>query len=246
MMKPITILFLISLASCHELGQETAPVCIKTLHVKDSLDIKNSDPRKVECIHKGYSNDFYLKTNFKRFSDGQPGHDSCILNVYIFEGKSDHLMDSINISSLEFQTTSFNGCDYGMTSSHGYRIYSLSIGKDTSNWADNFEDFGDIIVADLNFDKRDDFAIMNNWGQGKGGKYNFYIQNDKKEFELDSYLTDSMIYFPIEINKQKKYLLTKVEIGKCGYDYIYKKYRREKGNNIWKNVSSKRTKICDW
>jgi len=74
--------------------------------------------------------------------------------------------------------------------------------------ADN--DFGDLVVTDLNADGREDFAVKNDAGGNGGPSYNFYLQNDKGIFALDKYLTDSVGSFPKFINKENKTITTLV------------------------------------
>lgn len=74
-------------------------------------------------------------------------------------------------------------------------------------------DYGDIVVADLNFDKKEDIAIINDTGNNSGSFYTFYIQEDNKKFVLDRFLTDSVVNFPTEIKNNK--ITTTAISGNC-------------------------------
>ncbi len=76
-------------------------------------------------------------------------------------------------------------------------------------------DFGDLVVADLNFDSREDFAMIKDSGGNGGPVYNFYIQNESGEFILDKFLTEKMEFFPTRIVKSNRTLITKVHANVC-------------------------------
>jgi hypothetical protein len=101
--------------------------------------------------------------------------------------------------------------------------------------SDNF--FGDIVVADLNFDGNDDIAVVNNGGGNGGPLYNFYIQTNDKRFVLDNFLTDSVMYFPTKIIKAKKRLITYVHAGACCVGENIYQYNKTK--NTWTQTNHK-------
>ena len=67
-------------------------------------------------------------------------------------------------------------------------------------------DFGDLIVVDLNFDGKEDIAIKREEGGNGGPIFNFYIQSKNKQFILDKYLSNEMLYFPDYIDSKEKTL----------------------------------------
>ena len=93
----------------------------------------------------------------------------------------------------EFKTCQ-NVCSYST---------SINISKTV---VDNY--FGDFIVADLNFDGKDDFAFIYDSGGTGGPVYYFYLQKADGKFERNLFLCEKMGYFPHEINAEKKYLKT--------------------------------------
>ena len=92
------------------------------------------------------------------------------------------------------------------------RSYSTNV-NDTLIALDN--DYGDLIIADFNFDNKDDFAIKRNSGGNGGPEYDYFLQSSNNNFIKNSYLSDSLVFFPSEISKEKKCLMTLVHAGVC-------------------------------
>jgi hypothetical protein len=91
-------------------------------------------------------------------------------------------------------------------------------------------DFGDIVVADFNFDSREDIAIKSDNENG-GTYYRFYIQGKDKLFKLDSFLTDSMSIIPTYFNRAKMTLTT---FQRAGARYEGEQiYRLDTRKNKW-------------
>jgi hypothetical protein len=98
-------------------------------------------------------------------------------------------------------------------------------------------DFGDIIVADFNFDKKEDFAVKREEGGNGGPLYNYYIQTSPTSFKLDKFLSEKMIWFPTTFDKSKKTLTTLVPGGAVSvYETTYK---FDTLTNIWKEISQR-------
>ena len=105
------------------------------------------------------------------------------------------------------------------------------VNKDSEN-IDN--DFGDLVVADFNFDGLEDFAVKRGEGGNAGPEYNFYLQSKDSEFELNRFLSDEMMYFPFVIDPKKKRLITLVH----GNAYqMSEKIFELKGKKNWKVIS---------
>lgn len=100
---------------------------------------------------------------------------------------------------------------------------------------DNY--FGDIVIADLNFDSKDDIALMREYGGNGGPLYSYFIQTRDNKFVLDEFLTDSVIYFPSNIDKSKHRLITYVHAGACCVgEHIY---HFDKTTNEWNQISNR-------
>lgn len=100
---------------------------------------------------------------------------------------------------------------------------------------DNY--FGDIVVADLNFDGIDDIAVINEIGGNGGPLYRYYIQTSDRKFVLNNFLTDSVTFFPTKIDKVKKRLITYVHAGACCVSKNV--YQFSKASNTWKQTAHK-------
>lgn len=80
--------------------------------------------------------------------------------------------------------------------------------------------FGELIIADLNFDGLEDFATPVDHGCSNGSHQAFYIQDTNGRFILNQFLTDSVILFPQEINIKKKTFTTITNAGAYGVCFI--------------------------
>ena len=79
-------------------------------------------------------------------------------------------------------------------------------------------DYGDFIVADFNFDGREDFAVKRDSGGNGGAFYQYYAQNKRGAFVKDSFLTDQIGYFPGKIDARRKRLVTYIHANAFGYN----------------------------
>ena len=96
----------------------------------------------------------------------------------------------------------------------------------------NENDFGDLIVADFNFDGNEDIAIKREEGGNGGPNYNFYIQSKNQQFIIDTFLSNEMSYFPDYIDSEKKTLHIYVRVDSSteeGITYFY-----EEKSKTWK------------
>ena len=87
-------------------------------------------------------------------------------------------------------------------------------------------DWGDIIVADFNFDGKEDFAVRTG-APGMGAPYepcDFYIQNSNGKFVKDEYLSSEVQCFPDKIDSQTHTLSMVIAVGANPevYKHIYK------------------------
>jgi exopolysaccharide biosynthesis predicted pyruvyltransferase EpsI len=98
-------------------------------------------------------------------------------------------------------------------------------------------DFGDIVIADFNFDKRDDFAVKNDEGGNGGPSYRYYTQTADKRFILNNYLTYNMVYFPSAFYPVTKSLVTIVHANAMGVNH--NTFRLDTVTNKWKFIRRK-------
>ena len=151
------------------------------------------------CLHKNLSKEFNFEVKVRKIKKSKEEIDSNAVKVIVYN-KITNKKQELNFgASYLFQKTFIN-CKY-------VRSYSTGINKN-AEIVDN--DFGDIIIADFNFDNREDFAIKNDSGGNGGPTYNFYIQDANKNFKLDKFLTTEMAFFPSKIVAKNKRLVTYV------------------------------------
>ena len=98
-------------------------------------------------------------------------------------------------------------------------------------------DYGSLIVADFNFDGREDVAIKNDSGGNGGPLYNYYLQNAKGIFVIDDFLTNTVQFFPSEINSLKKYLVTTVHATATQLSETT--YRLDTATGQWKKINQR-------
>ncbi len=185
------------------------------------------------CEQTKLSKQFDIAIDFKRYVDTIETDQICLLKVVIKDKLSKSMIDSFSIKSSNIYSFMFLSCD-SMTS------YTTEF-KTDREIVDNY--FGDIVVADLNFDGLDDIAVVNDGGCSGGPLYSYYIQSTEKKFIKDRFLTDSVEFFPSKINSNGKTLTTYVHAGVCGLGvHIYK---FDKKKNIWTEKSHRIINICE-
>lgn len=92
------------------------------------------------------------------------------------------------------------------------------IGKlDTNEGIENYHKF---IVADFNFDNKEDIAIINYEGNNAGPQFNYYLQTTNGEFLMDTFLSQDFRFFPKKINPSDRSLMISHPIGCCAIETI--------------------------
>ncbi|MFL5764425.1 MAG: XAC2610-related protein [Bacteroidia bacterium] len=190
----------------------------------DSLNIKRIKdstaawrPAPVTCRHTDLSDEFDIEISATRYQTRELG-DSTFVTVTAGD-KEGNKKAIFGYYSTFFLDTVFEDCNF-------VRSYSTGKNKD-AEVVDN--DFGDVVIADLNFDGRDDLALKRELGGNGGPLYYFYIQDKKGDFAEDEYLSDSVVFFPNEINEKKKMITTLVHASAYSVRETKYSYR----NNKW-------------
>jgi hypothetical protein len=221
------IILIIILYSC---STQQQPSEIKTENNIIKLSVKKPQfilQATTKCEQTKLSNQFDLVIDFRRYSDTMEFHDSCELRILIKDKRTATYVDSISLVSSFYYGDLFANCDN--TTSYTTKFNSKR------QVVDNY--FGDIVVADLNFDNKDDVAVINDSGGNGGPLYSYFIQTGKKKFTLDNFLTDSVTYFPHSIDKTKHRLITYVHAGACCVGKHI--YQLNKSMDKWKQTSHK-------
>ena len=170
------------------------------------------------CIHTGLSKNFDFKIT-KRIINADSNKVTILIQIYY---KNDHrLVQSIRYTSYDLYTEDFK---------HVSHDCSFITGKNkNAGVADG--NYGDIVVADFNFDGREDFAVKKFEPADTGPTYYFYLQTDKG-FKQDDFLSDSVDYIPAVLNVKRHTLVTAVAVAmgvtlrKYNYDPLKEKWRR--------------------
>jgi hypothetical protein len=170
-----------------------------------------------KCVDKNLSNNFIFETEIDTKSQNELT--SCRILVSVYDNKNNKKIQSLEINS-EFilVTKSFKNCESNR---------SFITGKNQYREAEE-NDYGDIIVADFNFDNKEDFAIKREEGGNGGPLYKFYIQTENRKFVLDNFLSDTMMWFPFEMDKAEMTLATYVRSNSAEDEKIIYKYDVEK------------------
>ncbi|WP_309607468.1 XAC2610-related protein [Flavobacterium sp.] len=121
-----------------------------------------------------------------------------------------------------------------LSSSNCYSYFDLK--KSIIKTTETLKNIFSLIVLDVNFDGLEDFAIINIEGSNGGPLYAYYIQKPNKQFVFDTYLTENMRFFPIEINKQEKSLSISHISGCCNIQNFKIQIQP---NGEWKEIYSK-------
>ena len=103
-------------------------------------------------------------------------------------------------------------------------------------------DYGDLIIADFNFDSKEDIAIKKDYGGNSGPLYDYYIQDNSGRFLRNFFLSEKMEFFPAIIDKKKMRLVTYLHAGVCGLGKHV--YSLNKATNKWYQGSHRIINIC--
>lgn len=230
-MKHAVIILAVLICSCAKpnsekiISSDSVTSIVENKNKYDSLSTTN-------CVHTNLSNQFDITVNFHRYTNTKEMHDSCLVKLYLTEKETKTVTDTISITSHFYFDKIFKDCNNVLS-------YATKTNID-KGVVDNY--YGDIIVADLNFDEKDDIVVINDSGGNGGTFYSYFIQGDNHKFALEQFLTDSMTYFPSKINKKEKTLVTYVHAGVCGLgEHIY---LLNQNTNQWAQKSHRIIDIC--
>lgn len=114
------------------------------------------------CSYHNVSTSFDFKVHVQR---GKALEDTCTVTV-LLQSK----IGRKTIQTIKYKADFLSGDVF--TDPNFTRSYSTEKNKkvEVSDY-----DFGDLVIADLNFDGRDDLAIKHDSGENGGPFYNFYI-----------------------------------------------------------------------
>ena len=204
---------------------------------KDTVTIQKEQQRfqstvNRNCLHNDIAHDFDIHAHFVRYIGAEVFGDSCIIDIEVLD-KSNHTpLDSIHIQSGYYFDDVLLDCS---------NVLSYTTKKNMEREiVDNM--YGDIVIGDFNFDNTEDIAVIKDSGGNGGPLYNFYIQGSSGLFHLDTFLSDSMTYFPAEMNSKNKSLITYVHAGAC---WLSERIFELNRTNNWSIKSHRLIDICD-
>lgn len=181
--------------------------------------------KTLQCEQQNLSRQFDVAVGFVRLTDSIEQQDSCIVQLLIRDKTSHSVLDSLTLSSTFYDDDVFAGCD---------NARSYTTGHGTQQQVYNGYQ-GDIIVADLNFDHLDDIAVISDVGFTGNALYHYYIQTTNRQFVPETFLTDSVAYFPEKIDAIRQQLVTRVPAGVCCLGVHT--YQLGNANRQWKQIA---------
>lgn len=160
------------------------------------------------CTHTTLSNKFDYKVTRVITNKTITGNLNSKIIVQVSDKKTKKLVQKIIIKADLLLDTAYRDCS---------KVRSYITGENKNAETPDC-DFGDFVIADLNFDGQEDFAIKYDSGGHSGPLYAFYLQDDQTTFKKNKYLTENMSHFPSVIDPKNKTLTTDVVADIYGYN----------------------------
>lgn len=179
-------------------------------------------------LYDQLSNQFDIEVAIRSNVTQNPELDSTYIRIRIFEKGSKTILQTIRKPHHWLFENLY-------TDKNKSRSYSTNFNSEKQVVDD---DFGDVVVADLNFDGLDDFAVTYDHGVSNGNHYYFYFQRSNKTFYRQVLLTEKMIHFPSEIDPANKCITTRTAAGAYGVGVTTFQYNTVK--NSWRLLSRHR------
>lgn len=180
-----------------------------------------------KCVHSDLSMKFDFTTVVKRTKSTDEYNDSCIVTVIVKNRSTQQVVQKMEVVSLDLFGGAYTNCN---------AVRSFTTGKNIDSIASD-NDYGDFVVADFNFDLREDIAFKNDSGGNGGPFYSYYIQNKDGFFVPEKYLTETMAYFPWKLNAKNKTLKTLVHAN--AREMCETTYKLNTSTNKWSKIKRK-------
>lgn len=175
------------------------------------------------CKHTHLSGRYDFETAIVRIPRGDYW-DSSVVRLTIIEKRDKKQVQQITINSTFLFSSAFSNCN-------AVRSYVTGL---NSNLADTDNDFGDLVIADLNFDGAEDIALKQDSGGNAGPVYNFYLQQKNRQFIADTFLTKHMEFFPTRINVKSRTLVTLAHAN--AYQMAEHTYKFNQATGKWEQI----------
>lgn len=200
----------------------------------ESAHITRNDSIKISiCIYKDLSYLFDFKLSVRNADTIGLSNDSRIIIVSVYQKLDQKLVDSFEYISENISERITMDC----TRARSY-ITKYNLNKEILD-----SDYGDLIIADFNFDQREDMAVIYDSGGSSGPLYLYCVRTPEGRFKKDTFLSETMQFFPSKFRPKNKTLTTFVIGGMCHIgEHVYKY------NDINQNLKEIRHRvrnICD-
>lgn len=150
------------------------------------------------CVHTSLSKKYNYKVTYIQGQKTVDGSVDSKLIIQVISKANRAIIQTITIQTGFLYEAAFQNCNNARSLMTGWNRDTEVIDSD----------LGDLVIADLNFDRREDIAIKRDSGGASGPTYEFYLQNEKNAFVKDDQLTEVMRYFPLYIDPKQKTLTT--------------------------------------
>ena len=164
-MKFLPIIFIVFIIGCsgqHNPQKKKLRADSMTFQTENLLNSVNNRNQKnidsiiyYECNYKELSYTFDYKVKVKKMLNTIDYYDSSIVKIYIIDKNTNNFVDSVSFTSLFLTYNSFQDCN---------NVRSYISGKnETQIISDN--NYGQLVIVDLNFDSKEDIAIIHDSGE---------------------------------------------------------------------------------
>ncbi len=144
------------------------------------------------CDHYDLSRQFDFRIEYKQHVSAKSQDEFWTMDIVISDKTGGrNIVDSVHHRLDFIHWSGFPDCN---------NCLSYITGKNKERIVTD-NDYGELVIADFNFDGREDFAVYNDIGGNGGPMYTYYMQNENEEFRSDAFLSDTMKYFPDEMDK---------------------------------------------
>lgn len=233
------------LSSCtQEAAKEAAPPKPSLPFRPDKLvveDAPNPKPdssiasasKKLDTTATFYFKDLSTTYNYKVVDRcmGSSYHGFCdsVTRVIKVLDKNDSLIQKIyptlSVAPREFYDNGYPPVKYSR---------SYITGKNANAFV--YDDYyGEIVVADLNFDGLEDFGTPVDHGTDNGPHYAFYIQDHPNHFKFNAYLTERVVWFPSIFRDSLKSFTT--TLASPPNNQVYLTFQYDTIEHQWRQIS---------
>lgn len=189
----------------------------------DSLD-ESKTHKESYCFYDNLSDKYNYQVNVFRSGREDNWHEPDSITIYILNKSDNKILQTIGITPGLLYYDSYTDCNNVKSN-----ITKFNPDRNLFEYP-----YSELIIGNFNFDSLEDFAIMVDEGGNCGAIYQYYIQDSKGVFHKDSFLSEEMLYFPVDIDN--KYKTLKTLVHKDAFGAYEKEYKYDDKNKSWKFV----------